>query len=870
MKIKKIFFVLLTLLLCGLNSAGSNNCAGTPAEDGNLLQNGGFETINPNGLPNRWIKHTYGRDRGAVVFSVEKNTPYEGVYAAVLENTKPEDSKWVQFVTVKPAAVYKLSCKIKTTGIGSAGKGACISVLGAGAFSLDFKDTAGKWEEVVLYGKTGPDQTSFGAAARLGGPGALNTGRAYFDDFRVEEIESPPGGVTIARLYKKPEPLPPGPKEKSRRTGTIILSVILLYVLFWAVYFFIFKRRRAVSAPSEESPPTKGRRPVFTRADYILCGALTLVYAIIAFINLGSLKAPQTFWEPKERQENFYIDLGEVKEIGRTGYYFGLGTGVYKLEFSDDMQVWGGRQMLRQNTLYEKIKWRFLDLKKEARYVKITCMRPGVMLGEIVFFAAGSKEADTEPLPIVSVQRSAGSGALSRGEPENVFDEQDTVFSRPGFFSGMYFDEVYHARTAYEHLLLREPTETTHPPLGKVIISLGIALFGMTPFGWRFMGVLLGILMVPIMYKFGLMVFAGSGRTANHASDRVDRKAGFFGKIFGSINKTSRYAFITAFLMAFDFMHFTQTRIATIDVYGLFFIILMYYFMYKYFTMDFAASGLKKTLLPLALSGIFFGFGVAAKWITLYGGAGLAVIFFTALFQYYREHKKSGQAMPVFRRFALITLLWCVLFFIVVPAIIYTLSYVPFMMVPGPGHELGDVATYQAHMYNYHSAVKDDHPFSSTWWQWPLMKTPTWYYNGENLPQEKTSSIVAMGNPAIWWVGIVAVLGTVILAMKKRHGYMFVILTGFAAQYLTWAIVPRDCTFIYHFFGAVPFLILCITYMIKYSEEKFPKARFFVNGYLTVVLVLFIMFYPVLSGMVVGKTYVATFLRWLKSWVFFT
>lgn len=42
----------------------------------------------------------------------------------------------------------------------------------------------------------------------------------------------------------------------------------------------------------------------------------------------------------------------------------------------------------------------------------------------------------------------------------------------------MYFDEVYHARTAYELLAQREPYEWTHPPLAKEIMALGILAFG--------------------------------------------------------------------------------------------------------------------------------------------------------------------------------------------------------------------------------------------------------------------------------------------------------------------------------------------------------------------------------------------------------
>jgi predicted membrane-bound dolichyl-phosphate-mannose-protein mannosyltransferase len=42
----------------------------------------------------------------------------------------------------------------------------------------------------------------------------------------------------------------------------------------------------------------------------------------------------------------------------------------------------------------------------------------------------------------------------------------------------MYFDEVYHARTAFELLAEREPYEWTHPHLAKEVMALGILAFG--------------------------------------------------------------------------------------------------------------------------------------------------------------------------------------------------------------------------------------------------------------------------------------------------------------------------------------------------------------------------------------------------------
>lgn len=42
----------------------------------------------------------------------------------------------------------------------------------------------------------------------------------------------------------------------------------------------------------------------------------------------------------------------------------------------------------------------------------------------------------------------------------------------------MYFDEIYHARTAGEYLAGRDAYEYTHPPLGKELMALSVKLFG--------------------------------------------------------------------------------------------------------------------------------------------------------------------------------------------------------------------------------------------------------------------------------------------------------------------------------------------------------------------------------------------------------
>ena len=82
--------------------------------------------------------------------------------------------------------------------------------------------------------------------------------------------------------------------------------------------------------------------------------------------------------------------------------------------------------------------------------------------------------------------------AHAEGEAQALFDEADTVPENRTYMYGMYFDELYHARTAYEHLHGIKPYENSHPPLGKIFIMLGIAVFGMNAFGWRVVGALFG------------------------------------------------------------------------------------------------------------------------------------------------------------------------------------------------------------------------------------------------------------------------------------------------------------------------------------------------------------------------------------------
>jgi len=582
----------------------------------------------------------------------------------------------------------------------------------------------------------------------------------------------------------------------------------------------------------------------------ILLIVLTVGYSLVAFNKLGSRVAPQTFWRPMQAEETILFDFGETKNFGMIRYFGGIGDGQYLFEISNDSLTWKEGLNLNFNGVFDIYVWKDAPFEVQGRFVRISVIRPGGRMYEIGFYGIDRKEL----IPVKNVIQK-NIPQIPEDNAQLLVDEPNTIPTLPSFLNGMYFDEIYFARTAYEHLHRMEPYDSVQPFLGKILLSIGIVLFGMNPFGWRIIGTLFGIAMIPLIYFFGFRLF-----------------------------QKSSYAFLCAFLLTFDFMHFSHSRIATIEVYMVFFILCSYYCMLLFYQRSFYEYPLKKLLIPLLLSGLFYGCASATKLNGIYSGAGLAILFFTALFHRNQEHLKikkekqvenklkvpdaTGGKEVIFPFYTKRIILWCLLFFIVIPLTVYALSFIPLLMVPNRGHSLHNLIQYQINMYNYHKNLKATHGYSSPWWQWPLLIRPIWMYQGQGLPEGKIACISSMGNPAVWWPGTLALLACFILWFKKRDNTLYFILAGFLSQYLPWVIIPR-LTFIYHYFASIPFVIFSIVYIIREFLESYHGFKYYVYAYLTVVAVLFVMFYPVISGMVIDRAYAARFLRWLPSWIFF-
>jgi dolichyl-phosphate-mannose--protein O-mannosyl transferase len=122
-----------------------------------------------------------------------------------------------------------------------------------------------------------------------------------------------------------------------------------------------------------------------------------------------------------------------------------------------------------------------------------------------------------------------------------------------------------------------------------------------------------------------------------------------------------------------------------------------------------------------------------------------------------------------------------------------------------------------------------------------------------------------MGNPAVWWTGFASVILSVERAIRRKDFVCIFLTVLFFFQWLPYALISRT-TYLYHFYSCVPLLCLAAAYFLsEYWSSKLGKIA--ALAYCVVVVVLFGLFYPAISGMPVPNSWIES-LKWLESWVF--
>lgn len=551
-----------------------------------------------------------------------------------------------------------------------------------------------------------------------------------------------------------------------------------------------------------------------TARDFFCMAAFTLIFGICIFYRLGSLHTPETFETIKvgEVGENeIVLQFDGEQPISGISVYLGY-KGKREISFSVYDRSTDTWEIVKSRYSVESaFCWNNIEIDRTVSSLGMVLMEDKAQIMEIVCL----DDAGEPVLP------------ANAADYPQLFDEQELFIREPTYYDETMFDEVYHGRTAYEFLHGLSIYENTHPPLGKSIISIGIALFGMNPFGWRFMCALFGTLLIPLMYLFARKIFC-----------------------------MTDIACLSAVLSGTAFMNTTLSRIATIDILVAFFSMLMFFGMYGYIQALSENKPMWQQRLWLLSGGISMGLAVAIKWTGVYAAAGIAVLFFWFLLEYIGGIK----GIKEHRSFLVKTGLWCVLCFIVIPFGIYTLSYLPFVKAYPDKGLFGHMIANAALMLSYHSSCVFDHPYSSEWYQWlygskPLADSRVYFADGT------VSVVMTFLNPLLAVGGLIALLHQFYLWKRKHCRRALFLIIAYASMLLPWLFVHRT-VFVYQYFISSLILVPMIGNSVSVSRHR--KRNILVLSGISIAL--YVLYYPVLTGQSIRVDFVNQVLEVLADW----
>lgn len=433
-------------------------------------------------------------------------------------------------------------------------------------------------------------------------------------------------------------------------------------------------------------------------------------------------------------------------------------------------------------------------------------------------------------------------------------------------------------------VFLTEGSFVVHPPLGKFLIGIGMGVFGPdSSFGWRITTALVGTATVLVL---SLVARALTGSTA--------------------------FATVASLLMAVDGLAIVMSRVALLDIFLTFFVLLTFWFVIldrRRHLDRLSALVAARTIdgEPPAWGPVLwnrpwvFAAGVAAgaatgvKWSGLYviAGVGIYLVVTDAL-----ARRRAGVGFwptdAAFRQGPATFLL-----FVPVALVVYLGSWIGWLVsTDGYGRDtaasnpatgiwswvplgLQSLWRYHEAIYGFHVSLTTGHGYASPAWQWPLLLRPTsMYYSSTRLGEDGCTAasgcvenIYSMPNPLIWYAGVAAVLYLGFRFIATRDWRFAVVLTGIGVTYVPWLLYPERTVFQFYTIAILPFLLLALTFALRdvAGEADAPVARR-VTGqrvvlvFLAVAIALSAFWYPILTATSVPSVFWQAH-NWMLSWI---
>jgi dolichyl-phosphate-mannose--protein O-mannosyl transferase len=154
----------------------------------------------------------------------------------------------------------------------------------------------------------------------------------------------------------------------------------------------------------------------------------------------------------------------------------------------------------------------------------------------------------------------------------------------------------------------------------------------------------------------------------------------------------------------------------------------------------------------------------------------------------------------------------------------------------------------------------------SQWWDWPLMIRPIWYaFDKEGANQEFVRGVICIGNPAVVYTGLLALVFCLWGWIETRSKDAFIILATYVVFYGSWVLIPRKIAFYYYYYPAAMVLGLALAYFFHYLEKD-SKKRIFSWAFIGVCVWFFVYFFPILAARQIP---VDSFSKWMwsRSWI---
>ena len=427
----------------------------------------------------------------------------------------------------------------------------------------------------------------------------------------------------------------------------------------------------------------------------------------------------------------------------------------------------------------------------------------------------------------------------------------------------LIFDETYYVKQAYSLLVLgyegqweaddandrfkegdfsdlsTEANYVVHPPIGKWLIAIGIRLFGAdNGAGWRFSAAIAGAITVLLL-------------------TRIARR------LLGS----TLLGMAAGLLLALDGLHFTGSRIGLLDVFlGMFVLAGLGAVLLdreqnrrrlaQAAAADLAAQPNGRLSDPwgprtgirwwLVLAGVLLGLGAGVKWSSIYAVAvfGILVVVWdvsarrTVGVRLWVGAGAFRGGLPAF------------LALVPTAAITYVLGWASWFASSGGylrqwaaeqwaehgtverawlPHALNSWWEYHTRMWDFHNGLDSEHSYEAHPAGWILQLRPTSFYWQSPAPGDPDcgaerciQAITSLGNPVIWWLGVLALVVVLWAALLRRDWRAWAVLAGYAATYLPWFAYSHRTIFTFYAIALAPYVALAVVFAVAWVTGMLP------------------------------------------------